>query len=364
MKKFKIKIKLLVYGFPPIDKDFIIDNFELKSEKINLNSIGEAVDKNPFIPTGYIYNCTFQIKNDKNIYYNYFENVEYIECYISNDKAKSKETITNFFLTSNDIEELINNFKKKLRLIYNLRIMFPIYKVVILNENNEFINYFISYSNFPSKYGIRKDFNKEKFSNNSRYGFNLEKFILTEKNNVKFKRAMSFFNDSFESNDVAIRFILLFSCLESLFITSKKNITENLALCTSRIFYYENKKEEEEMYERIKELYDYRCKYIHGKKTGNITYGLETELRDIVRYVILIYWHLCLLGKTSNKIIKNLKNQEKISLQTKIYIKEIMSNNYEKTRNEIYEMIALEIDKGNVIITEEENGVIKSVKEI
>lgn len=59
MKKFKIKIKLLVYGFPPIDKDFIIDNFELKSEKINLKSIGEAVDKNPFIPTGYIYNCTF-----------------------------------------------------------------------------------------------------------------------------------------------------------------------------------------------------------------------------------------------------------------------------------------------------------------
>ncbi len=88
------------------------------------------------------------------------------------------------------------------------------------------------------------------------------------------------------------------------------------------------------------------------------------ELREIVRYVLLIYWHVCLSGKTSNQIIKILKNKEKISLQTKMYAKVIMCNNYEQAYKENLEMVALEIAKGNVIITEQENGIIKSVKEI
>lgn len=364
MKKFKLKIKLLVYGFPLTDEHFEMDNFELKSEKIDLNSISENIDKNPFIPFGYIYNCVFQLKNDENTYYNCFENIEYIEYNISNDKAKSKETIINHFFASNDVEEIINNFKKKLRLIYNLRIIFPIYKVTILDENDKLIGYFINYNDFPSQPGLRKNFDKEKFSKNSRTGFDLKSFLLTEKNNIKFGRAMTLFNDSFDSNDVSIRFLLLFSCLEALFITSKKDITENLALCTSRILLYENTKLEEEMYNRIKDLYDYRCKFIHGKKIKNITYDLEMELREIVRYVLLIYWHLCLSGKTSNQIIKILKNKEKISLQTKMYAKVIMYDNYEQAYKENLEMVALEIAKGNVIITEQENGVIKSVKEI
>lgn len=41
-----------------------------------------------------------------------------------------------------------------------------------------------------------------------------------------------------------------------------------------------------------------------------------------------------------------------------------MCNNYEQAYKENLEMVALEIAKGNVIITEQENGIIKSVKEI
>lgn len=259
---------------------------------------------------------------------------------------------------------MIDNFKKKLRLIFNLRIIFPIYKIIILDENDKLIDFFIEYNDFPSQFGLDENFDKEQFVKNSRVGFDLNSFLLTEKNNVNFSRAISLFNDSFDSSDESIRFLLLFSCLESLFLTSRKNITENLALCTSRILLYEDSKDEEELYRKIKNLYNYRCKFIHGQKTESITYDLEMELRKIVRYVLLIYWHLCPSGKQSNQIIKALKNKEKISLQTKIYANTIRRDNYEDAYRENLEMIGLEISKGDVIITEQENEVIKSTKEI
>lgn len=88
------------------------------------------------------------------------------------------------------------------------------------------------------------------------------------------------------------------------------------------------------------------------------------ELREIVRYVLLIYWNLSLSGKTSNQIVNILKNKEKIPLQIKLYAKVIMYDNYEQAYKEGLEMIATEIVKGNVVITKQENGIIKSVKEI
>ena len=364
MKKFKLKIKLLVYGFPPFNETFVMDNFKLNTEQMDYTLIKNITEKNPFIPSWYIYNCTFQLKNDENIYYNFFESIEEIQYNISNSKAKNNNFIIQYFSSLNDIEYTINNFKKKLRLIYNLRIIFPIYKVTIFDTNNKFIGHFIKANDFPSKLGLDSNFDKEKVSKNSRTGFDLKSFLLTEKNNVKFSRAVSLFNDSFESSDVSIRFLLLFSCLESLFITSKKDITNNLALCTSRILLYESEEDEITMYERIKNLYNCRCKFIHGKKLNNISHDLEIELRDIVRYVLLIYWNLCLQGKNSNEIIKMLKNKEKIPLQTKMYAKVLKSDDYQEAYKELLNIIALEIAKGNVRIKEQENGVIKSVEEL
>lgn len=364
MKKYKLKVKLLVYGFPFLDEKFVIDNFELKAEKIDLSVIEKSIEDNPFIPAGYMLNCTFQLKDDENTYYNCFEIVEELEYNVSNDKAKSKETVIKHFFEFSELEELINNFKKKLRLIYNLRIIFPVCKVSIMDANDKLVGYFINYNDFPSQHGLGVFFDKEKFSKNSRSGFDLKSFLLTEKSNVKFNRAMSLFNDSFESSDVSVRFLLLFSCLEALFITSKTDITENLAICTSRILLYDSSAEEKAMYDKIKELYDYRCKFVHGRKIKNITYELELELREIVRYVLLIYWNICLSGKTSNQIIRALKNNEKISLQTRMYAKAIRCDDYSQAYKEMLCTIALEIAKGNVRITEQENGVIKSVEEI
>lgn len=54
VKKIKLKIKLLVYGFPLMTGYFVLDNFELKAEKIDVDAISQMILKNPFIPSGYI----------------------------------------------------------------------------------------------------------------------------------------------------------------------------------------------------------------------------------------------------------------------------------------------------------------------
>ena len=364
MKKFKLNIKLLVYGFPFPDEKFVMDNFELKAEKMDLAIIGNITQENQFIPAVYIFNCLFQLKGDENNYYSFFETVKDIEYNISNNKAKTKANIIKYFSELVDIDLLIENFKKKLRLIYNLRIIFPIYKVIIFNEDDKRIGFFTNYNDFPAQPGLNSNFDRKKFTKNSRIGFDLKSFLSTEKSNIKFSRAMSLFNDSFESSDCSIRFLLLFSCLESLFLNTKTNITETIAVCTSRILLYEKAEDEDAMYEKIKNLYDCRCKFIHGKKLNGISMDLELELREVVRYVLLIYWNLSLSGKTSNEIISMLKNKEKIPLQTRMYAKVIKSENYNQAYKECLSMVAVEIVKGNVKITEQENGIIKSVEEI
>lgn len=54
MKKFRLKIKLLLYGFPFPNEYFVMDNFELKKEKVDFSSINDVISKNTFIPAGYI----------------------------------------------------------------------------------------------------------------------------------------------------------------------------------------------------------------------------------------------------------------------------------------------------------------------
>lgn len=167
MKKYKLKVKLLVYGFPFFDEKFVIDNFELKAEKIDLSIIEKCIEDNHFIPAGYMLNCTFQLKDDENTYYNCFETVNDLEYNVSNDKAKSKETIIKHFFELNELEELINNFKKKLRLIYNLRIIFPVCNVSIMDECDKLIGCFINYNDFPSQHGLGVFFDKEKLDRKS-----------------------------------------------------------------------------------------------------------------------------------------------------------------------------------------------------
>lgn len=360
MKKFKMKLKMLVYGFPSLTEEYTNENFKLKTEVIDLLEIETQMTNNIFVPSYFIASCAFQIEGEEEQKCNYFETINDIEFEISNDKAKSVKTIGKSAFEIAD--KIITSFTKKMRLIFNIRIIFPISLVSIYDMENNEITKMIRTKDFPSVMGLNENFDSELFNQNSRTGFNLEKFEETEKNNIRFARAIELFNNSFEPTDKSMRFLLLFSSLEALFVTSKQNITERIATCTSRILAYKTEEETLAMYNRMKELYNFRSKYIHGQKTKNITLELEKELRNIVRWVMLIYWNLCLKEKGPRVIINELKENVKLPLDTRMYAIYLKSSDYSEAQKEAYTEVAIELANGRARITEEENGIIKKVE--
>ena len=176
---------------------------------------------------------------------------------------------------------------------------------------------------------------------------------------------MNYFYSSFNSSDISLRYLILFSSLESLLITSKKNITENLARRTSKILNYGDDKKEKEVYEKLKTLYNIRSKYIHGTKRNIITIENERELRNYVRETLIIYWMYasCNSKLGSKQIIKNLDANVEFDFQTKMVAKYLRTENFAKTYSEACEEISEGIMNGKFKITEMNNGKVKSIVE-
>ena len=53
--------------------------------------------------------------------------------------------------------------------------------------------------------------------------------------NSRYKRALNFYNNSFDSSDIGVRFTLLFSSLEALFNITAENITNEVSKYASKI---------------------------------------------------------------------------------------------------------------------------------
>lgn len=363
LKTFKVKFNILLYGFPPLNNEYIVDNFKLKKRKIKENVLVSKFKSKKFDTFSYISYCAFQLVKDSNFYYNYFESVKKIEINIPN-KLNLKNDIYDYILTKSIVLEIINNLEKKLRLQFNLRIVFPIVKIYIYDNNNKSFGHIINNRTLPVGIGL-EDINLKDFELNSHHHISLESFSKLEKQNARFKRAMNYYYSSFDSEDISIRFILLFSSLEALLIRSKISIWRNLATRVSKILRYIDNYEEQKIFERIKNLYDIRSKYIHGSKKEIISKENEEELRDYVRSTLIIYWGYSINNNlSSNQIITNIDNDVKFDFRTRMLAKYLKVTDYKKAYSEMCIEISDGIKKGNFEITEIEDGVVKSVNEI
>lgn len=363
MKTFNAKFNILLYGFPPLNNEYIVDNFKLKKQKIEAKALFPKFKSKKFDTSTYITFCTFQLVEDNNFYYNYFESVKKIEINIPN-RLISKNDIYNYILTKSSAIEIINNLEKKLRLQFNLRIVFPIVKIYIYDNNNKLFGHMINNRTLPVGIGL-EDINLKDFELNSHHHISLESFSKLEKQNARFKRAMNYYYSSFDSEDISIRFILLFSSLEALLIRSKISIWRSLATRVSKILRYIDNYEEQKIFERIKRLYDIRSKYIHGSKKEIIYKENEEELRDYVRSILIIYWGYSINNNlSSDQIITNIDNDVKFDFRTRMLAKYLKVTDYKKAYSEMCIEISDGIKKGYFEITEIEDGVVKSVNEI
>lgn len=163
------------------------------------------------------------------------------------------------------------------------------------------------------------------------------------KNNY-FDRALEFYNDSFESDKISNRYILIFSALEAIFNLDTEDITEKISRYSAKILAEDNYDEYKKIFEDIKKLYGKRCDYIHGSKTNNILDSDEKLLRFYVRKIIIAYWLIILYSKkTAKQILKYLDNDEKLDLQIRLFISTINSSSFTEQQHKAVDIIEKEL---------------------
>lgn len=299
-------------------------------------------------------------EDNRNRYYNYFENEVYDELDIPKDRyLLGVNSILEYVNKNKNISNIVSDLEKKIRLIFNIPVAFPIVNMYIYDNNEQFISKIIVYRDFSIENRL-KYVNDKNFFENSKFNYNVNEIEKIQQNHSNFKKAMDFFYYSFDSSSLATRYIIIFSALESLFNLDADKIKEKLGKYSSRIMCFDDIKKECQVYTRIKSLYNKRCDYIHGRNTFAIKMKDEIELREYVRKIIIIYMNICIIySYTDKEIIWMLDNNIKLGFQIRIIAKRINST---LSSAQFYNEVIIpeakrETLKGNLEIISEENGI-------
>jgi len=287
--KIYYRIKILVNGLFPM-KNLNYDGYVQKIEKIDKNVINTENDESIFYMEGNLTNSTFSIEDKKGSWYVYFENKGLFELEIINENNITKEKISDIVL--DDAWDRVELLENKLKLLTNLNITLPVFKVRIYNENKKLLascgmtrnnfNYLHASDYDDSLKKILEERIKLKLSN--------EELINLKKNNSRIDRALKFYYDSFSPENIGVRFTLLISSLESLFNFNIEGTTiiDEISSYSSKILFLDEKKIKN-FKMKIIDYYDIRSYYIHGNDPKLITTKNEMDLREIIRKIILIY---------------------------------------------------------------------------
>ena len=367
MKKMYIKYKVLVNGLNP-KKKYAIDGFTLREGTFEkqIFTLNRESDMNKMCLNMNIYLISCLTDYNK-LTYNYLESDDYKEIEVSN--KTSKNTLDKVLKNNKNIINDILNLEQKIRIIFNIPVLFQSINVEFYDQKKEYIG--LGIVNKPISYWNRLEYNlnPEEFQNNSRFKMNIDSMKNT--NNNYFNRALEFYNDSFDSEKITNRYILIFSSLEAIFNLSKKDVSKKISRYSAKLLAEEDENKYDKIYKDIKRLYDKRCKYIHGSKTNIILDEDEKLLRKYVRRIIIAYWYIILITKKSSKeILKYLDSNEKLDLQVRLLIAAITSDNFSRQQYKIVDIIEKEIPDNKYVkhmadfIRTSKRGVLVHKKEI
>lgn len=201
----------------------------------------------------------------------------------------------------------------------------PVFKTTIYKENKEFLTYtgHIKHESGNLKVRDYTEDMKNTLTDRLKYYINDKALTDLESKNRRFKRALSFYTDSFNQLSNSTRFILLISALEALFNLNGEKVKYNVYKYTSKILFLSKDKENEKK-KIIKHYYELRSKYIHGS-TVSITIEDVNILSAIVREVLLIYWNISFVyTKYKATEIKNILDTyscDNIDVRLQLFIK-------------------------------------------
>lgn len=336
-----LKYKILVNGLK-VKGTYNIDGFTLKSgcfEKNMFNGNYDYKNDGMYIDmNSYLLSC---ITDYEKLSYNYFESDEFEEIYVSNKITKNR--VFEIIRKNSKIEEKVIDLEKKLRLILNIPLLFQFVIVEFYDKDKKYVNACrlsraISYWN-----RLTYKISPEEFHNNSRFKMNFE--YMKNTNNNNFNRALEFYNDSFESEKISNRYILIFSALEALFNLDSANVTEKISKYSAKLLAENDKEEYDCIYKDIRRLYQKRCKYIHGKNRNSIKEADEKLLRFYVRKIIISYWYVIIYTKkTSEQILEYLDSNEKLDLQVRLFITSVNANSFTEQQHRLVNVVEDELD--------------------
>lgn len=354
MKKMYIKYKILINGLNPIGT-YTLDGFTIKEgifdEKMfnveyNQDNIGINLNMNL-----YLISC---LNDYKKLTYNYFESNDFIVIEVSN--KTTKDNLNKVLKNQKEIIDRVLDLEKKIRIILNIPVLFQSINIEFYDENKKYVGTY--QFNKPISYWNRLMYklSSEEFYNNSRFKMDFNSMKNT-KNNY-FNRALEFYNDSFESEKISNRYILIFSSLEAIFNLDTEDVTEKISRYSAKLLAEDNEKDYNQIYTDIKKLYNKRCNYIHGSKTNGILEEDEKLLRKYVRKIIIAYWMIILNTKmTSKQILQYLDSDEKLDLQIRLVISTINSNSFSEQQHKAVNIVEKEL---GITIPEETKDLIYS----
>lgn len=331
------KTKILINGIFPM-RNLKIDGFVEKTGIYNPNIIDINDSDYIFYSSGFLLSSMYSCKEKEGSYYEYFENEQLVKYELTKELSKSE-------IETRIIQEQfnkINLLQKKIRLLTGLGITLPVFKTTIYNEEKKFYT-FVGGVNWELSRLSAKDYNKDlkdKLEQRLHLYISDSTILNLEDKNPRFKRALNFYLESFESNDLGIRFTLLISALESLFNITGNEITEEVSNYASNILFLNSNQNHSAKW-KISTYYDIRSRYIHGDDNYELTIEQETKLREYVREILIIYWNISTVYEIFDPIeLKKLINttrRDNLNLQVQLFIKYLRTpyTKYEELYNQI-----------------------------
>lgn len=340
MKKMYLKYKILVNGFNPVGT-YTLDGFTLRegifeekmfNMKYKQDKAGINLNMNV-----YLISCLIDYQK---LSYNYFESNDFTEVEVSN--KTNKNTLNKVLDNNKKIIDKAIDLEKKMRIIFNIPVLFQSINIEFYDEDKRYVG--TCQFNRPISYWNRLMYNlsPNELQNNSR--LNMDFSSMKNTNNNYFNRALEFYNDSFDSEKISNRYILIFSSLEAIFNLDTEGVTEKISRYSAKLLAEGNKEEYEQIYSDMKKLYKKRCNYIHGSKVNNILDADEKLLRFYVRKIIITYWIIIMsTEKNAKEILKYLDSDEKLDLQIRLTISTMNSNNFYEQQHRAVEIVEKEM---------------------
>lgn len=289
MKLF-YKSKILISGMFPL-RNFKIDGFVEKTGIYDDKMINTNNPEHIFYSAGYLLNSCYQCVGKEELNYEFFESEELAEHEV-NDGLNEYE-IQKFFLKEQ--AHKIGLLQEKIRLLTGLAITLPVFLTTIYKDD-VFYTSVGSITWATTNLRVYDYDDAMKLALQNRLCFHIADSAIAElkEKNPRYKRALQFYANSFDSSDIGIRFTLLFSSLEALFNITAENITNEVSKYASKILFLDKQKAESSKW-KIIDYYNIRSRYIHGNDGFEITKEIECNLREYVREILLIYLNISMV---------------------------------------------------------------------